>query len=77
MQSAIVKRSIIIRDVKTSVSLEPLFWEAFKEMAHAAGKTVNDLGTEIDKARTHSNLSSAIRLAVFAHFDRRVKQEAA
>ena len=47
----------------TSVSIEKPFWDAFKTIATAQGKSVNQLITEIDDARS-INLSSAIRLYV-------------
>ena len=47
----------------TSVSIEKPFWDAFKILAQSQEKSVNQLITEIDEARS-INLSSAIRLYV-------------
>ncbi len=77
MESLIVKRSLVVDGTKTSVSLEDAFWDAFKEMAVSRRMSVSDLASEINKTRTHSNLSSALRLAVFAHFDRRAGEREA
>jgi predicted DNA-binding ribbon-helix-helix protein len=68
MKSPILKRSVIISDHKTSVSLEAEFWTALKEVAKIRGVTLSGLVSDIDKARTTENLSSALRLFVLAHY---------
>jgi predicted DNA-binding ribbon-helix-helix protein len=64
MKSAIVKRSIVIAGHKTSVSLEDAFWSSLKNIARAQQATLSNTVAQIDKARQHGNLSSAIRLFV-------------
>ena len=64
MKSPVVKRSIVIAGHKTSVSLEDAFWRGLKEIARMHRVTLSNMVGEIDKARIHSNLSSAIRLFV-------------
>ena len=64
MKSAIIKRSIMIEGHKTSVSLEDAFWRGLKEIARDQQATLSNMVAEIDKAREHGNLSSAIRLFV-------------
>ena len=71
MQSKIVKRSVVIGGRKTSVSLEDEFWQALVEMARGSQIAVSALIRQIDKQRNNENLSSALRLAAFAYFDRR------
>ena len=61
--SDIVKRSVVIDGHRTSVSLEPAFWEVLKEIAERRGLSINKLIAEIDRGRT-GNLSSAIRVYV-------------
>lgn len=59
------KHSLTLRGHRTSVSLEPAFWQAFREIAAAEGRALNDLAAEIDAARgTECGLASAIRLHV-------------
>lgn len=77
MQSSIVKRSLVLAGHKTSVSLEDAFWEGLKAIGAERHKPLGDVVAEIDGARTAGNLSSAIRLYVFKHFDRRASREAA
>lgn len=59
------KHSLTLRGHRTSVSLEDEFWDAFREIAAADGRALNDLAAEIDAARgTECGLASAIRLFV-------------
>ncbi len=59
-----VKHSLTLHGHRTSVSLEPEFWQAFREIAARSGKALNELAAEIDAARGDQGLASAIRLAV-------------
>lgn len=64
-----VKHSLTLRGHRTSVSLEDEFWQAFREIAAAEGRPINELAAEIDEARgTQSGLASAIRLYVLAQY---------
>ncbi len=64
-----VKRSVMIAGHSTSISLEPVFWEALKEAAEAEGVPVSALVARIDAARVEArdppNLGSAIRTWLF------------
>ena len=61
-----VKRSVEIAGHKTSISLEPLFWEILRAAAAQEGVPVNALVARIDAERiaspTPPGLASAIRL---------------
>ncbi|MEJ5977298.1 ribbon-helix-helix domain-containing protein [Novosphingobium sp. PS1R-30] len=61
-----VKRSVEIAGHKTSISLEPLFWDLLKQAAQAEGVPLNALVARIDveriAAETPPGLASAIRL---------------
>ncbi len=63
MNSAVMKRSVVVRGHKTSVSLEDAFWQRLKEIAKSRDTTLSDLVGYIDGHRD-GNLSSAIRLFV-------------
>ena len=62
-----VKRSVTVAGHRTSLSLEPEFWEALKRIAQHEGRTVSGLIGEIDAARGRRNLSSAMRVFVLEH----------
>src|SRR5262249_2588752 len=68
MKSAVLKRSIVIGGHKTSVSIEDAFWNGLKEIALGRKLTLSKLVDAIDSQRSHSNLSSAIRLFVLDHY---------
>jgi len=64
-----VKRSLTLRGHRTSVTLEDEFWAAFREIAEAGGKGLNELAAEIDEARgVETGLATAIRLHVLRHY---------
>jgi len=62
--AGLIKRSVTLAGHRTSISLEPVFWDALVEAAAAEDKSLNGLVSEIDEART-TNLSSAIRVFLF------------
>lgn len=65
--SAPVKRSVTIRGHRTSLSLEPPFWDELKRAAEVRRLSLAGLIAEVDAARgiePQSNLSSALRVFV-------------
>jgi len=64
---AIRKRSVTIAGHRTSLSLEPAFWDALKQLARDRGLSINALIEEIDRKASQGgardiNLSSAVRV---------------
>lgn len=59
-----VKHSLTLRGHRTSVSLEPEFWDEFRRLATTRDQTLNGLAIEIDEARGDVGLASAIRVFV-------------
>jgi predicted DNA-binding ribbon-helix-helix protein len=68
----VVRRAIRIGDHETSVSLEPPFWKALKEIATERGSTLQSLVTSIDHDRRGSPLSSALRVFVLEHYQNQI-----
>ena len=64
MQSAVAKRSIVVRGHKTSVTLEDAFWSALRQIAQDEESTLGALVAKIDSERDAPNLSTAIRVYV-------------
>ena len=66
-----VKRSVEIAGHKTSISLEPLFWDMLRQTAAREGVPINALVARIDAQRIRSDtppgLASAIRVWLVAH----------
>jgi predicted DNA-binding ribbon-helix-helix protein len=65
---AVIKRSVIIRGRKTSISLENAFWSGLKDIALRRNLTLSSLIESIDVDRETDNLSSAVRLFVLDYF---------
>lgn len=79
-----VKHSIAIAGHKTSISLEPPFWDALRRAANEEGVAINQLVARIDDARiagfsrspiraggtvsAPSNLASAIRIWLWERY---------
>jgi predicted DNA-binding ribbon-helix-helix protein len=64
-----IKRSMMIAGHATSISLEPVFWEALREAADEEHLPLNALVARIDAERVSAgdpvNLASAIRVWLF------------
>lgn len=72
MTSRPQKHSLTLQGHRSSVSLEPEFWAAFRDLARRRGLGLNALASEIDTARGARGLASAIRLAVLADLQQRL-----
>ena len=66
-----LKRSLTIAGHRTSLALEPEFWQALDAMAAAERLPLIELLRRIDQLRPGANLSSAVRVAVLDWYRRR------
>jgi predicted DNA-binding ribbon-helix-helix protein len=57
------KRSLTIAGHRTSIALEPEFWDALEALAADRGVRLTELIEAIDRDRNTANLSSALRVA--------------
>lgn len=66
-----VKRSLAIAGHKTSISLEPLFWDMLRAAAEREGVAMATLVARIDaeriKSQPASGLAGAVRIWLVAH----------
>ena len=69
-----VKHSLTLRGHRTSVSLEPEFWAAFRALAGRRGLGLNELAAEIDAGRADTGLAGAIRVAILRDLQERLTQ---
>lgn len=68
------KRSLTLREHRTSVSLEDAFWQAFRDIAAEREQPINDLAAEIDEGRDlDAGLATEIRLFVLAHYQEKLR----
>ncbi len=61
-------RNVTIRGKRTSMRLEPGFWDAIDEIATREGLAVDQVFERVAKSPHRGNLSSAIRVYVLAYF---------
>ena len=67
--SKIIKRSVVLRNRKTSISLEDCFWVGLQEMAQARGVAIAEIISEVDHVKLNgSNLSSLLRQNVLKFY---------
>jgi predicted DNA-binding ribbon-helix-helix protein len=62
--SSLVIHNVVVGRHRTSVRLEPVMWDALQEIAHHLRRTTHDLVTDIDRERTASSLTAAIRVYI-------------
>lgn len=65
------KRSLSIAGHRTSIALEPQFWDALETIAAERDISLPTLIAEIDEQREDTNLSSSIRVAVLIWYQQR------
>src|ERR1051325_4873672 len=56
--------NIVVGGRRTGVRLEPAMWDALQDIARRQHVTVHDLVTHIDRNRTTSGLTAAIRVHI-------------
>ena len=66
--STLVLGNVVVAGHRTSVRLEPAIWEALQDILQREAKTLNQLVTEIDRARIASSLTAAIRVFVVRYY---------
>lgn len=66
-----IKRSFSIGGHRTSISLEPPFWNALKEVAAKERIPLVRLVATIDEKRGGAGLSSAVRIWLLSYFQER------
>src|SRR5438128_341872 len=62
--SSLVIRNVVVAGHRTSVRLEPVMWDALQEIGRRQRMTIHDLVTAIDRRRTASSLTAAIRVYI-------------
>jgi predicted DNA-binding ribbon-helix-helix protein len=62
--SSLVIHNVVVGGRRTSVRLEPVMWDALHDIARRLRVTMHDLVTDIDRERTASSLTAAIRVYI-------------
>lgn len=69
MSGGPAKHSLTLRGHRTSVTLEPVFWQAFRDIAADQNIAINVLAAQIDASREPNvGLASAIRVYVLQYY---------
>lgn len=63
-----LKRSLSIAGHRTSIALEPEFWDGLEALATHRQLPLTALIREIDETRQSANLSSSLRIAVLEFY---------
>ena len=71
----IAKRSFTLAGHRTSVALEPEFWQTLEKIAAERGLSLAGLVQEIDQSRATHNLASACRVAALDFYRERLQGE--
>jgi len=66
--STLINRNVTVAGRRTSMRLEPAMWEALQQLCRREGKTLNELVTQIDRQRSESSLTAAIRVYLLRYF---------
>ena len=67
--SELVSRNVSVNGRRTSLRLEPEFWESLDEIARREGVDVNAVVARVDAQRAHGGgLTSAVRTFVLCYF---------
>lgn len=66
--STLINRNVTVAGRRTSMRLEPAMWDALQQLCQREGKTLNELVTEIDRQRSESSLTAAIRVYLLRYF---------
>ena len=62
--SSLVIHNVVVGGHRTSVRLEPVMWDALSDIGRRLRVTTHDLVTDIDRMRTASSLTAAIRVYI-------------
>lgn len=68
------KRSVSLAGHRTSVALEPEFWDAVERIAAERGQSLSGFVAAVDRARRDRNLASALRVAVLLDLEAQLRQ---
>jgi predicted DNA-binding ribbon-helix-helix protein len=74
--SSLTIRNVVVAGHRTSVRLEPVMWDALRDIARDREMPVNDLVTEIAQNRDAPSLTAAIRVYIVGFYRSAVGIEA-
>jgi len=70
----IVPRNVRVGPRRTSLRLEPIMWDALRDIAEERGGTVDDIVTEISRSHQETNLTAAVRVYIVKFYRAKLQQ---
>ena len=72
--STLISRNITLADRRTSIRLEPEMWDALSEICARESRSLHDICTQIDRERTQSGLTAAVRVFILNYFRQKSRE---
>ena len=69
--SALDVRNVYVNDQRTSLRLEPSFWDALEDIARRKNTALNTVISDIANQRGDGSLTSAVRVYVLDYYRQR------
>ncbi len=69
----LINRNINVGALRTSIRLEPEFWDALAEIAQREVKSIDDICYMVDKACNGMTRTAAIRVHIASYFQNAAK----
>lgn len=67
-QTALVSRNIRLGDRRTSIKLEPAFWDALHRVARKEGVTVHEICEAVARRTNGYSLTGAVRVFLLSYY---------
>jgi predicted DNA-binding ribbon-helix-helix protein len=69
----LINRNISVGDLRTSIRLEPEFWDGLSDIAMREGRKIDDICTSVDRDCEGMTRTAAIRVFIAKYFQARIK----
>jgi predicted DNA-binding ribbon-helix-helix protein len=74
-RSTLVNRNVTVSGHRTSIRLEPVMWDALRQICEREQQPLNAVVTEIATMRAESSLTAAIRVYLLSYFQTAATEE--
>lgn len=65
---ALICRNVTVSGRRTSLRMEPLLWDALKDICDREDCSLNELCTMIDERRGSANLTASLRVFIISYY---------
>lgn len=68
-QSGLVSRNVVVSGRRTSMRLEPVLWDALREICDREGKPMSELCSAVEQGKpSYATLTSSVRAFIVDYF---------